>query len=73
MAPIAGFRQLNALGAFKEGRREWGVFGNMSEEQLPPGMIAVAHGFDIRHFLPLLVEYHRLGPFRVKERLGGGD
>jgi len=57
MAPIAGFRQLNALGAFKEGRREWGVFRDVSEEQLPAGAIAVPHRLDIWHLLPLFVEH----------------
>ena len=47
MAPIAGVGELNALGAFKEGRREWSVFGNVSEEQIPADAIAVAHGLDM--------------------------
>src|ERR1700746_3251742 len=70
---MAGLGELDASGALQKRRREWRVFGDVPEEQLPAGAITVAHRLDIRHLLPLLIEYHRLGPLRVEERLWGGD
>ena len=55
---MAGLRELDAFGAFQKRRREWRVFGNVQQEQLPAGAITVAHRLDIRHLLPLLVEDH---------------
>src|SRR5205814_3596530 len=51
---MAGLGELDASGAFYKRRREWRVFGDVPEEQLPPGAITVAHRLDIRHLLPLL-------------------
>ena len=73
MALIAGLRELDAFGAFQKRRREWRVFGDVPQEQLPTGAIAVAHRLDIRHFLPLLVEDHWLGALRIKERFRRRD
>src|SRR5690348_18270520 len=73
MTLIAGLGELNAFGAFQKRRREGRVFGDVPEEQLPAGAITVAYRLDIRHLLPLLVEDHRLGALRIKERLWCGD
>src|ERR1700757_3038014 len=66
---MAGLGELDASGALQKRRREWRVFGDVPEEQLPAGAITVAHRLDIRHLLQLLVEVHRLRAFRIKERL----
>src|SRR5438132_11265794 len=70
---MAGLGELDAFGAFQKRRREWRVFGDVPKEELPAGPITVAHRLDIRHLLPLLVEDHWLGAFRIKERLRGCD
>ena len=51
---MAGLSELHAFRAFQKRRREWRVFGDVPQEQLPPGAVAIAHGLDIRHLLPLL-------------------
>src|SRR6516225_7265354 len=70
---MAGLGELNALGAFEQGRGEWRVLSDVSEEHFPPGAVAVAHRLDVRQLLPLLVEDHRLRPFGVEEWLWRRD
>ena len=70
---MAGLSELDTFRTYPEWGREWRVFYDVSQEKLPAGAVAVAHRIDVRHLLPLLVEHHRLRPFRVEERLRRGD
>src|SRR4051794_40276079 len=60
MALVAGLGELDAFGAFEERRRESRVLGDVAQKQFPAGAVAVLERLDIRHFLPLLAEHHRL-------------
>ena len=73
MALVTSLGELDAFGALAEWGREWGVFRDVPEEQLPAGAIAVARRLDIRHLLPLLVEEHWLRALRVEEGLRRSD
>src|SRR5437899_12502585 len=70
---MAGLSELDTFRTYPEWGREWRVFYDMSQEKLPAGAVAVAYRINVRHLLPLLVEHHRLRPFRVEERLRCGD
>src|SRR5947207_4762086 len=73
IALVARFGELDAFGAFEEGRRKRRVLGNMAQEQLPAGSVAVFKGQHVRHLLPLLVEIHLLRLLGAEERPWRGD
>src|SRR6516225_9805363 len=67
---IAGFGELDTLGAFEKRRRERRVFCDMLEKEFPARAVAAAEWLDVRHLLPLLVKVHGLRSPRVEERFG---
>src|SRR3954471_11840182 len=73
VAAVTGLGELDALGAFEERRRKRRVLSDVAQKQFPAGAVAVFERLDLRHFLPLLVEHHRLRLFGAEERLRGRD
>src|SRR6266851_934251 len=73
VALVAGFGELDALGAFDQRRRKRRVFGDMAQEQFPAGAIAVLEWLDLGDFLPLFVEHHGLRLLGAEKRLRRRD
>ena len=70
---MASLGELDTFGAFEQGRGKRSILGDVPEEHFPPGAVPIAQRLHVRQLLPLLVEVHRLRPFRVEEWLGRGD
>ena len=69
---MTGLGQLDPLGPFKQRRWKGCALRDVPEKQFPAGAIAVAEWLHLRQLLSVLVEDHRLRPFRVEEWLRRG-
>src|SRR5713101_5962886 len=68
VALVAGFGELDALGAFDQRRGKRCVFGDMAQEQFPAGAVAVLERLQFGQFLPLFAEHHLLRLLGAEER-----